>query len=691
MKQTHSVLYLEESQISFEKNWYLDDLMAIADNDKSGGRDVLANIYQRFLTNKNHSNKNILNEKEYQSFLETVTRCLQKVDTEYLLENDIIFLDSKESVIRIPGFLRRKLIALKFLGIEDYLKTDPYDSVAYMMGDINVGSILDERIKIRSIQLICGDMHIEGFFSGRQFLDKGGKLIVMVDGEENELEETDIESGVNFFGRSYHKDYTFKVVIDSGAINRLPACEFFYKYENVLFKCPIRFERPHARLNPKTKCNYWVFDDKMLIYHPRKKNLSICDKSKLKILIKEIFIFLYLPFTNYFLKRRLYFMYMRSLYWLTKPKYGKEKIWIYFDKLYKGGDNGEYMFRYAASQNDSVRHYYVINGDAPETKYLLRDRLPVLKHKSRKNKLLVMHADKILSTYPNSLGSAGLILAESLFFSNLMDQEISCIQHGLTIQYMPDIQGRFVDNTRHYFCASEYEIRNLMLPAYDYRREQLHLTGMPRYDELISQPDDTILIAPTWRRAVSDKERGKGNRRIYNPYFKDTEYFRIYRDLINNEKLLGAAKQKGKRIIFLLHPTLAEQKEDFDAVNNETDIVSVLKSTSDVSYETLMRQADIMITDYSGIQYDFAYMKKPVIYYHPETLPPHYDSRVFDYEKDGLGPVIDNESDLVDTIEEYIENSCAMDPKYIDRVDKFFTHHDHANCKRIYDFLIKET
>ena len=37
---------------------------------------------------------------------------------------------------------------------------------------------------------------------------------------------------------------------------------------------------------------------------------------------------------------------VRALYWLTYPVYGHKNIWVTFDKLYKGGDCGEYFYKY---------------------------------------------------------------------------------------------------------------------------------------------------------------------------------------------------------------------------------------------------------------------------------------------------------------------------------------------------------
>ena len=90
-----------------------------------------------------------------------------------------------------------------------------------------------------------------------------------------------------------------------------------------------------------------------------------------------------------------------------------------------------------------------------------------------------------------------------------------------------------------------------------------------------------------------------------------------------------------------------------------------------------------MVTDYSGVQFDFAYMKKPVVYYHPEELPPQYESGHFSYAEDGFGPIISKQAELVDALCDYMKNGCAMEERYSDRVGRFFRYTDDRNCERI--------
>ena len=58
---------------------------------------------------------------------------------------------------------------------------------------------------------------------------------------------------------------------------------------------------------------------------------------------------------------------LRKAYFKRKKEFEGRRIWLFFDKLYKAGDNGEYAFRHAMKRNDGIECYYVINADSGTT------------------------------------------------------------------------------------------------------------------------------------------------------------------------------------------------------------------------------------------------------------------------------------------------------------------------------------
>ena len=106
--------------------------------------------------------------------------------------------------------------------------------------------------------------------------------------------------------------------------------------------------------------------------------------------------------------------------------------------------------------------------------------------------------------------------------------------------------------------------------------------------------------------------------------------------------------------------------------------------------QELLIQAQILITDYSSVFFDFAYMNKPLIYFqfdYEEFSNTHFKKGYFDYETDSFGPVFDNKEQVVKHIIELITNDCSNPKEYQVRRKAFFSRFDGLNCHRNYEYI----
>ena len=172
---------------------------------------------------------------------------------------------------------------------------------------------------------------------------------------------------------------------------------------------------------------------------------------------------------------------------------------------------------------------------------------------------------------------------------------------------------------------------------------------------------------------------------IHSDTFINTEFFKFYNNLINEEKLLLIMKQNNYSGIFCLHPCFSSQWTDF----RQNEIFSVIERCD---YQNLLLNSSLLITDYSSIFFDFAYLRKPVIYAHfdyDEYRSNHYQEGYFDYVKDGFGPVCKDIKSIVDEIIFELKNNCNLRINYLRRIKKFFTFSDEYNSERVFKEIIK--
>ena len=633
-------------------------------------------VSARFLANMNNRNKRNMSDEELDVFFENSKKVLN------LLDDTVILNAGKYKQL---GYSEEAAEMFYMLKYDKTLDTMPQhlsegnEDVTLDCNDVVIARLQGQRVGLHVLDYSDGKLLLDGSF--RQVFNLNNiDLYAEWNGSRIELTDNDRYSLTKYFGISAYKKFTFhlELVIDDERPRQ--KLSFFAKYKNT--RVPLQYSYLHhwAKFSGSPEGTYWHFNKYMATIADN-RDLIIERSSKGKTLRREL---RFLP--RVFLESKRTFL-TRVQYWLTRPYYKNKRIWLMYDKLYKGGDSSEYLYRFCKDKKDGITRYYIIDKNTSDYRRMKKDGLHPVKTGSLKHKMAFLNADIALITNSQTFPFNGYSLGRSRFIRDLCNFPTMCLQHGLSVQKCAMAQQRIIDNTRMYFIASKYEAQNLNNHVYGYDgTDIIKMTGIGRYDGLINNDQKQILITPTWRMYnAMPVTTSEGEQRSYNPEFKNTVYYRIYNDLINDQKLIETAKRTGYQIKYLLHPILSAQVDDY----TPDPYVEVISSVGDMSYEKILTESSLMVTDYSGVQFDFAYMKKPLVYFHPDELPAHYDDGGFFYDTMGFGEICTTSPMLVDTLCEYMENGCQMKPEYIKRVDDFYHYDDHDNCRRIYDEIMK--
>ena len=142
----------------------------------------------------------------------------------------------------------------------------------------------------------------------------------------------------------------------------------------------------------------------------------------------------------------------------------------------------------------------------------------------------------------------------------------------------------------------------------------------------------------------------------------------------------------GHEVKFCIHAEFRRFSHLFKDIDPRVKIVK----TGESIHELLM-SASLLITDYSSVLFDVAYMKKPMIFYQfdlEEYHQKHFNEGYFSYEHDGMGPIVKTEQELVETVKGYYDGHAFVNNEfYLQRCEKFFPTHDNHNCERIYQAI----
>ena len=460
---------------------------------------------------------------------------------------------------------------------------------------------------------------------------------------------------VIFFYISY-LNFHYEIFTSLGLYSKIPSgFNGYYRYNNIIFK----------------------YIENRITLFPYSENLEEQFENLYRIELKKIKKYNIIKLRNKTIEYR-------------KKNNNKDHIWIITDRRDKAGDNGEYFFRYLKSKKlYKIKVYFAIEKNCSDFKNLnvLGDIID-LNSEIYIDKFI--KADKIISSISNTWVT-NPFENDYKYIRDLLHFESIFLQHGIIKDDLSKILNRYNKNYDYFITSSKKEYYSVLDPKYLYNKNSVILTGLPRYDvlqklKITTEKERKIIIIPTWRMYIKGTLDIISYKSIHSDTFKFTDYFKFYNDLINDKYLLEIMKNFNYSGIFCLHPCFSSQWIDF----NQNEIFYVWNQCN---YQELLLKGSLLITDYSSIFFDFAYLKKPIIYSHFDYIEYrkyHYQKGYFDYKKDGFGKVCDNIKCTVDEIVYEIQNNCFLKNKYLRRINKFFTFSDENNSKRIFDKILNK-
>ncbi|GAB3067598.1 CDP-glycerol glycerophosphotransferase family protein [Intrasporangium mesophilum] len=362
--------------------------------------------------------------------------------------------------------------------------------------------------------------------------------------------------------------------------------------------------------------------------------------------------------------------------------------WVLMDRIHDANDSAEILFRWLRTNRPEVNAWFVIEKDTPDWKRLKADGFGsrVVAHGSLRWKLLMINAAHLISSHID----APVQKPPAIVRHFQPRWKFTFLQHGV----IKDDLSRWLNAKQmDLFVTStpgEYDSIAADGSPYVFGTREVVLTGLPRFDRLHEKAQritgdarDLILVAPTWRNWLVPPLKPGSQRRVIDSHFFETEYAKSWTALLNSPELAELAARTGRKIAFLPHPNIQPVLAKMDLPE------SVLRLSFDgADVQDYFARSAVLVTDYSSMAFNAAYMDRPVVYFQFDAQRVAAGGHVgragyFRYERDGFGPVVAGVEQAIAAITDIADNGYAARPEFQQRIDETFPQRDGQCCARV--------
>ena len=371
--------------------------------------------------------------------------------------------------------------------------------------------------------------------------------------------------------------------------------------------------------------------------------------------------------------------------------------WVFVDRLHDADDSAEHLFHHVRSNHPEINAWFVVDKESADWRRLKQAGVKRLVAPGTQQwKLLMINARHLISSHAD----VPIIKPAELDFPGASNWSFSFLQHGVIKDDLSEWLNRkkidvFVTSTR-----AEYDSIAGDGSRYMFTPKEVVLSGMPRFDKvreagLAVPPDkrDLVLLTPTWRNWLTTPFVGADTqkRAPYGAEFFESDFVRNWMALICSPELHEACERQSLKVGFLPHPNLQSALPDLDL---PAWVEPLVYEGNDV--RALFARAALLVTDYSSVAFNAAYMDRPVVYFQFDADRMFGGEHVgrggyFDYRRDGFGPVAETLEQAVKEIGTVLD--AGRDPlePYASRIAATFPVRDGGCSERTFQAILAST
>ena len=359
-------------------------------------------------------------------------------------------------------------------------------------------------------------------------------------------------------------------------------------------------------------------------------------------------------------------------------------VWLICERRTEARENGYWFFKYMCENHPEVESIYAIEESSVDY-----DKVAslgkVVRFGSFKHWLYYWTARKNLSSQKEGKPNPALCYILEVYLGARKNRVY--LKHGIIHNYQRWI-FKDISKINLMICGAKRELE-YMNKEFGYSSNELALTGLSRYDHLLTPHEvkRQILIMPTmreWLRAISSETDVYESSRDVS----QSEYVVTYNNLLNNKELHHILDANDIKLVFYPHNGMQKYFNLFKSGHKRITIAD----NQHYDVQALLMESAMLVTDYSSIHFDFAYMKKPLAYWQFDSerfFAEQYGKGYFRFDEDGFGPLCAEKEQIIDFIEAELKNGMQVEAKYAERAERNFIEFSTDHCRKTYEEILK--
>lgn len=362
----------------------------------------------------------------------------------------------------------------------------------------------------------------------------------------------------------------------------------------------------------------------------------------------------------------------------------RKQMWLVCEEYNEARDNGYWLYKYIRKAHPEQDVVYAINKESVDYEKI-KNLGEVIQYGSIKHWAYYLAASINISSQKGGKPNAAVCYLLEVY--GILKNTRVFLQHGVIENDLPFLH---YENTKmRMFITTAPREHQFICEKFGYPDGWVKCVGIARLDGLhdAKVKKNQILVMPTWRKWISVPSSVSATLDDMSS-FEATEYCKRWMEVLRSSEIEEWLANAGMELVFYPHRNMQKFISFFKTESKHVKIAD----WEHYDVQQLLKESAFLITDYSSIFNDFAYMRKPMIYYqfdNEKFRKAQYEEGYFSFKEDGFGPVCETFEELKTALKRAIDENLKNPEVYLNREKEFFTIWDTDNCKRNYEEIKK--